>query len=67
VAEDRGRMREDGLVTAERNSSNKRFVNITLTDKGREALSRAMPVAREVMNQVCSQLVKVMLFTWKGP
>ncbi len=46
------RMRQDGLVTAERNSSNKRFVNITLTDKGREVLRQAMPVAREVVNQV---------------
>jgi DNA-binding MarR family transcriptional regulator len=46
------RMRQDGLVTAERNSSDKRFVNIKLTDKGREVLSQAMPVAREVVNQV---------------
>ena len=47
-----GRMRRDGLVTAERNSSNKRLVNITLTDKGREALNRAMPVAKEIVDQV---------------
>ncbi len=47
-----GRMRRDGLVAAERNSSDKRFVNITLTDKGREALNRAMPVAKEIVNQV---------------
>jgi len=47
-----GRMRQDGLVTAERNSGNKRLVNITLTDKGRETLNRAMPVAKEVVDQV---------------
>jgi len=46
------RMRQDGLVTAERNSSDKRLVNITLTDKGREVLSRAMPVAKEIVDQV---------------
>ena len=46
------RMRQDGLVTAERNSSNKRLVNITLTDKGRETLNRAMPVAKEIVDQV---------------
>jgi len=46
------RMRQDGLVTAERNSSNKRLVNITLTDKGRATLNRAMPVAKEVVDQV---------------
>jgi len=47
-----GRMRRDGLVTAERNSSNKRLVNITLMDKGREMLNRAMPVAKEIVDQV---------------
>jgi len=47
-----GRMKRDGLVTTERNSSNKRLVNIKLTDKGREVLSKAMPVAQEVVNQV---------------
>ena len=46
------RMRQDGLITSERNSSNKRLVNIKLTDKGREVLSQAMPVAKEVINQV---------------
>jgi len=46
------RMKKDGLVTAERNSDNKRLVNIKLTDKGREVLSQAMPVAQEIVNQV---------------
>jgi len=47
-----GRMKQDGLVTAERNSSDKRLVNIKLTDKGREVLGQAMPVAREIVDQV---------------
>lgn len=47
-----GRMKQDRLVTAERNSSDKRLVNITLTDKGREVLSQAMPVAREIVDQM---------------
>ncbi len=51
-----GRMRRDGLVAAERNSSDKRFVNVTLTDKGREALNRAMPVAKEIVDQVMSSI-----------
>lgn len=46
------RMKQDGLVTAERNSSDRRLVNIKLTDKGREVLGQAMPVAKEVVNQV---------------
>ena len=48
------RMKREGLVTAERNNRDKRFVNITLTDKGREVLGQAMPVAREIVNQVMS-------------
>ena len=47
-----GRMKKEGLVIAERNSSDKRLVNITLTDKGGEVLSQAMPVAREIVDQV---------------
>jgi DNA-binding MarR family transcriptional regulator len=46
------RMKQEGLVVAERNSNDKRLVDISLTDKGREVLSQAMPVAQEVVNQV---------------
>jgi len=46
------RMRRDGLVTTERKNRDKRFVNVTLTDKGREALNRAMPVAEEIVDRV---------------
>jgi DNA-binding MarR family transcriptional regulator len=45
-------MKQDGLVTSERNSSDKRLVIIKLTDKGREVLSKTMPVAQEIVNQV---------------
>jgi DNA-binding MarR family transcriptional regulator len=47
-----GRMKKEGLVTHERQSSDKRIVNIKLTDKGREVYNQSMPVAREVFNQV---------------
>ncbi|MFC1959035.1 MarR family winged helix-turn-helix transcriptional regulator, partial [Chloroflexota bacterium] len=50
------RMRKEGLVTADRNTSDKRSVDITLTDKGREVLSQAMLVAKEVVDQVMSSL-----------
>lgn len=52
------RMRRDGLITTERNSSDKRLVNITMTDKGREVISQAMPVARELINHVMSSLTE---------
>jgi len=50
------RMKQDGLVTTERNSNNKRLVNVTLTNKGQEVLSQTMPVAKEVVNQVMSSI-----------
>ena len=46
------RMEKEGLVTIERNTVDRRNVNVTLTDKGREVHSRAMPVAREVVDQI---------------
>lgn len=52
------RMKQDGLVVAKRNSSDKRLVNIKLTDKGRDTLSRTMPVAQEVVNQVMLSITK---------
>lgn len=42
-------MRRDGLVISERNSSNKRLVNVTLTDKGRDVLSQSMLVVKMLL------------------
>lgn len=46
------RMRKDGLVKTEPHSTDKRSINVTLTDKGREVLSHAAPAAQEIVNQV---------------
>jgi DNA-binding MarR family transcriptional regulator len=46
------RMKRNGLVTTERNSNDKRLVNIKLTNKGREAGNQAMLVAQEIVDQV---------------
>ncbi len=50
------RMKRDGLIKTERNSRDRRFVNVSLTDKGREVLMQAMPVAREIVDQVMSSI-----------
>jgi DNA-binding MarR family transcriptional regulator len=50
------RMKKEGLVTSEQNNKDKRSVNITLTEKGREVLMQAMPVAREIVDQVMSSI-----------
>jgi len=46
------RLKGNGLVRVERNSSDKRFVSVTLTVKGRKVLKQATPVAREIVNRV---------------
>ena len=46
------RLRQDELVTVRRNEKDRRFTDVTLTDKGVKALDRARPVAREIVNQV---------------
>jgi len=46
------RLKQGGLVGTKRNNRDKRSVIIMLTDKGREVLSQAMPVAKEIVHQV---------------
>jgi len=48
------RMKQEGLIEAERDGSDRRYVNVTITDKGRESLSLVMPAAREIVDQVMS-------------
>ncbi len=50
------RLQRDGLVRVERNIKDKRFVNVSLTATGRKVLKQAMPVAREIVNQVMSSI-----------
>jgi DNA-binding MarR family transcriptional regulator len=50
------RMKRDGLIRTERNPRDRRFVNVSLTDKGREVLMQAMLVAREIVDQVTSSI-----------
>lgn len=52
------RLKRDGLVRAKRNNRDKRSVSIILTDKGREVLSQAMPVAKEIVHQVMVSIGK---------
>lgn len=46
------RLKRDGLVRVECNNRDKRFVNVSLTAKGRKVLKQAIPVAREIVNRV---------------
>lgn len=46
------RLEQDRLVSTERDDRDKRFVNITLTNKGHEVLTQATPVAKKIVDQV---------------
>ena len=46
------RLEQDGFVNIERNSVDKRFFNVTLTDEGLKVLSQATSVAREIVDKV---------------
>ena len=46
------RMKKEGLVTSQYSQVDRRVAHITLTDKGRDAFDKAMPVSREIMNRI---------------
>lgn len=50
------RLKRDGLLRAERNERDRRYLNITLTDKGREILNQAIPASQEITSQVMSSI-----------
>lgn len=52
------RMKREGLVTAERDKSNKRFVNVKLTDKGKEVYTASIPVANEIFKKVMQSITE---------
>lgn len=52
------RMSRDGLVVARRSERDRRVVEVSLTEAGREAYERALPVARSIMAQVMSGVTR---------
>ena len=50
------RLRAGGLVTTEQDSRDRRYVNINITDKGREVYIKTYPVAIEMVNQMMSSI-----------
>ena len=50
------RMKRDGLLDTERGKRDKRFLKIKITDRGREVLREAMPVAQQVLDQLMSSI-----------
>jgi DNA-binding MarR family transcriptional regulator len=50
------RMTKDGLIETKPDSTDRRIINVFITKKGREALERAMPVAKQVINLVMSSV-----------
>ncbi len=52
------RLEQDGLVRTKHDDKDRRFINITLTNKGKKVLIQATPVAREIVDQVMSSITK---------
>jgi len=47
-----GRLKREGLVKTDRKNRDKRFINVTLTAKGRKVLKQIMPAANEIVSRV---------------
>ena len=52
------RLERDGVVTTKRNDTDRRFVSVTLTDKGWKILRQVTPVARDIVNQAMLSTTK---------
>ena len=48
------RMEKSGLVNIKRNKNNPRDVRVLITDKGKKIQSEAVPIGREIINQLMS-------------
>jgi DNA-binding MarR family transcriptional regulator len=46
------RMEKEGLVKVERNVYNKKYVDVTITDEGREVLARSMATADDIIHEM---------------
>ena len=46
------RMKEEKLITTERNKKDKRIVEIIITDKGRQTYKQVSPVARSIVQEM---------------
>ncbi len=52
------RLKKGGLVKTAHDNADKRLLSVVLTEKGRGTLNKAIPVAREIVNQVMSSISK---------
>ena len=52
------RLKREELVSTERSESDKRSINVFLTDKGRMVLNQAMPVARELIDKIMTSITE---------
>jgi len=50
------RLEKDNLVTINRNEKDRRYVMVTLTDKGKALIRDTMPTAFQIVNQVMSSI-----------
>jgi DNA-binding MarR family transcriptional regulator len=49
-------MKQEGLLSADRSQRDKRYVNIRITDKGKEVIHSSMTVVQEIVEQIMSSI-----------
>ena len=59
------RMRKEDLVTTKRGVADRRLVNVRLTEKGTEAVTRAFELSRDVINRVMQDTDEADLATFQ--
>ncbi|MFC2062649.1 MarR family winged helix-turn-helix transcriptional regulator [Chloroflexota bacterium] len=52
------RLKKEDLVLTEPSDRDKRSISVILTDEGREMLNKAMPVARDIIEQIMSSFTE---------
>jgi len=52
------RMKREGLLETRRDDKDRRFLRISITEKGRTALKEAMPAAQQVLDRLMASLSK---------
>jgi DNA-binding MarR family transcriptional regulator len=50
------RMIKEGLIVAERNKTNRKFVNVIMTEKGRTVLAETLPIAQQAVDRVMASI-----------
>jgi DNA-binding MarR family transcriptional regulator len=61
------RMSEEGLVRTERDSEDKRLVNVSLTEKGKQVFEKAKPIVHKAVERLVTALSEDNAYLFERP